>query len=119
MSFLGSIGHLMAASGLQEMMELIYASNAVVHMLTGKAVARAIRGHLLVDAALNALIAASTFDVPIPVCGETECEESTLKDVQVSITFDHLTPFVHMPLLNRGVYIHLCSVCFKNYPPGV
>ena len=28
----------MASSGLQELLEMIYASNAVVHMLTGKAI---------------------------------------------------------------------------------
>jgi len=38
MSFLGCIGHLLAASGLQKVLKLIYASNAVVHMLTGKAI---------------------------------------------------------------------------------
>ena len=38
MCFLCCIGHLMAASGLQELLELIYVSNAVVHMLTGKAI---------------------------------------------------------------------------------
>ncbi len=43
MSFLGSIGHLMAGSGLQAVLELFYASNTVVHMLSGKAIARAIR----------------------------------------------------------------------------
>jgi len=32
MNFLGSIGHLMAGSGLQEVLELVYADNAVVHM---------------------------------------------------------------------------------------
>ena len=46
----------MAASDLQELLELIYAPNAVVHMLIGKAIARAVRGHFIVDAALNALI---------------------------------------------------------------
>ena len=29
---MGSIGHLMAGSGLQEGLELVYADNAVVHM---------------------------------------------------------------------------------------
>ena len=66
MSFLGCIGHLMAASGLQDLLELIYSSNAVVHMLTGKAIARAVRGHFIIDAALNALLLAKTFDVPLP-----------------------------------------------------
>ena len=68
--FLGCIGHLMAASGLQELLELIYASNAAVHMLTGKAIVRAVRGNFIVDAQLNALILASTFNVPIPASDE-------------------------------------------------
>ena len=70
MSFLGCTGQLMAKSGLQELLELIYASNAVVHMLTGKTIVRAVRGHFIVDAALNALILASTFNVPIPASDE-------------------------------------------------
>ena len=35
-SFLGCIGHEMASSGLQKLMELIYAPNAVMHMLSGR-----------------------------------------------------------------------------------
>ena len=66
MSFLGSIGHLMDSSGLQEMLESIYAPNAVVHMLSGKAIARAVRGHFIVDAALNALMLHSGFNAPLP-----------------------------------------------------
>ena len=58
MSFLGCIGHLMAGSGLTELLEVIYANNAVDTMLTGKAIARAVRGHMLVDAALNAMLIA-------------------------------------------------------------
>ena len=49
----------------QESLELIYTSNAVVHILSGKAIARAVRGHFLVDAALNAIILYSVFNVPI------------------------------------------------------
>lgn len=56
MSFLGSIGHLMGGSGLKELLELIYAPNAVDHILTGKAVSRAVRAHILLDAVLNALL---------------------------------------------------------------
>ena len=52
MSFIGSIGHLIAESGLKELLALIYAPNAVEHILTGKAIARAVRAHLLVDAVL-------------------------------------------------------------------
>ena len=56
MSFLGSIGHLMTNSALQELLELIYTPNAVDHMLTGKAVSRLVRAHILLDAVLNALL---------------------------------------------------------------
>ncbi|KAG1678943.1 hypothetical protein GQR58_013119 [Nymphon striatum] len=56
MSFVGSIGHIMAGSGLQELLETIYANNTVTHMLNGKAIQRAVRGLLLVDAALNAMM---------------------------------------------------------------
>jgi len=38
MSFLGSIDQLMVGSDLREVLELIYASNAVDHMMTGKAI---------------------------------------------------------------------------------
>ena len=65
MSFLGAIGHLMAESGLKELLEMIYASNAVDHMLSGKAVSRAVRGHLIIDAALNALLYSSALGIPI------------------------------------------------------
>ena len=74
MSFLGSIGHLMAGSGLQDVLESFYASNTVVHMLSGKAIARAIRGRFMVDVVLNALILASSYNVPIPAL-EMETEE--------------------------------------------
>lgn len=66
MSFLGSIGHLMAGTGLQELLEVVYASNTVPHMLSGKAVTRAVRGHLLVDAALNTILLADLYNVPVP-----------------------------------------------------
>ena len=65
-NFLGCIGYLMAGSGLKELLEVIYASNAVDNMLTGKAISRAVRGHMLVDAALNAMLIAMTYDSLLP-----------------------------------------------------
>ena len=53
MNFLGAVGSLMAGSGLDTLLEDIYGENTVVHMLRGKAVQRAFRGHLLVDRCLN------------------------------------------------------------------
>ena len=40
MSFLSCIGHLMAVSDLKELLEVIYASNAVDNMLTVKPISR-------------------------------------------------------------------------------
>lgn len=56
MSFLGTMGHIMKDSGLRTLLELVYGPNTVNHILAGKAYERAVRGHFLVDAALNALI---------------------------------------------------------------
>nr|XP_047135832.1 uncharacterized protein LOC124813134 [Hydra vulgaris] len=52
MSFLGSIGKLMTGSGLEEVLEQVYSEDTVKHILKGKAVARAIRGHMLVQSVL-------------------------------------------------------------------
>ena len=63
MSFLGCIGYLMSGSGLQEVLETVYAPNAVIHMLSGKAVSRALRGHMLVDTALSAILVTKAYDL--------------------------------------------------------
>jgi hypothetical protein len=44
MNFLGSIGNIMNNTGLSELLESVYAPAAVVHMLSGKEISRAIRG---------------------------------------------------------------------------
>nr|XP_055038535.1 uncharacterized protein LOC129426304 [Misgurnus anguillicaudatus] len=56
MNLLGAIGTLMEGTGLRNIMEVVYGSNAVQHMMTGKSVQRAFRGHLLVDRCLNHLV---------------------------------------------------------------
>ena len=57
----------MASSGLQELLELIYAPNAVVHMLSGKAIARTVRAHFIVDAALNAMMLTDVINATLPI----------------------------------------------------
>ena len=49
MSFRGCIFSVMAASGLEELVGVEFAPNTVKHVLSGKPLARAIRGHILVD----------------------------------------------------------------------
>ena len=52
MSFYGSIGTIMAGSGFDKLFHNIYGKNAVKNMLSGKAVARASRAHILTESAL-------------------------------------------------------------------
>ena len=61
MSFLGSMGASMQGSGLEEVFEAIYAKNTIPHMMSGKAISRAIRGHLIVDYALNTMLIAKAY----------------------------------------------------------
>ena len=77
MSFLGSIGQLMAGSGLQERIEVVFTGNVVRHMLTGKAISRAVRGHMLVDAALNTILVAKAYHIPLPTKETDEPKRDT------------------------------------------
>ena len=84
MSLLGCIGHLMAGSGLQEVFQLIYAANSVVHMLAGKAIARAVRAHFIVDAALNAILLSNAMDIPPYSTSDGEAK-SSLEEVAADL----------------------------------
>ena len=53
MNLLGAIGTLLNGSGIKEILGTIYGKNAVQHIMTGKAVQRAVRGHLLLDQCLT------------------------------------------------------------------
>ena len=55
----------MAGSGLKEILEMIHVPIAVEHVLTGKAIARAMCAQLLVDAAVNILMVSKALKVPI------------------------------------------------------
>ena len=65
MSYLGAIGNIMTGSGLKEVLELIYAENAVEYIFGDKAIARGLHGPLKVDAVLNALLVSKTLNVPL------------------------------------------------------
>ena len=83
MSFLGCIGHIMAGSGLQSVLEQVYASNTVTHILTGKAYERAVRGHL-VASALNTVLAATCFGIPLPSSASTSEQPAGNQDKDAS-----------------------------------
>ena len=73
----------MAGSRIEDLLELVYAKNAVSHMLSGKAIARAVRSHFLVDAALNALL----INLPLPVsAGRNPPNEDLVQAEQMILT---------------------------------
>ena len=87
MSFLGSIGHLMKGSGIEDLLKVIYASNTVAHILSGKAVSRAVRGHFIVDASLHSLLAAKIFGFTLPA--ETTDLDISMESEDASTTRTH------------------------------
>ena len=68
MSYVGSLGFVMKGSGLQEALETIYGSNTVEHMFTGKAIARALRGHFLTESALQTRLLRSLLPAHLMAC---------------------------------------------------
>ena len=52
MSVIGSVGKEMESSSLSDVLETAYGSNSVKHILSGKAISRALRGHFLLQSAL-------------------------------------------------------------------
>ena len=63
MSFLGSVDSVMCSFGLTEALECCYGPNIVVQMMHGKAVARSLRGHFMVDSALWILLLQTLLDL--------------------------------------------------------
>ncbi|MES9882369.1 MAG: hypothetical protein ABW185_15970 [Sedimenticola sp.] len=59
MSACGSVFRMMKGSGIEEALEEVYGSNAIVHMMTGKSIARALRGLYLIDMALTTKLLAT------------------------------------------------------------
>ena len=82
MSFLSSIGHLMAGSGIKELFEMIklYARKAVKQIMSGKAISKAVCAHLLLDAVLNGLLLYKSMDVPLPCAAGVEQDDAESSD---------------------------------------
>ena len=79
MNFLGAIGTLMENTGLSNILQVVYKEHTVPHMMTGKAISRGLRGHMIVDQCLSTLLANIFME-------ETE---NTMKE-QLSILFSSL-----------------------------
>jgi hypothetical protein len=90
MSYLGSLGSVMLGSGLTEVLQTCFGPNTVGHMMSGKAVSKAVRGHFLVDGSLTILLLKIVTSKDF--C-ETNCSELL---AFCSITSDDVTEIENM-----------------------
>ena len=108
MSFLGSIGSMTKGSGLEEALEQVYGPNAAAHMMTGKAVSRALRGHFLVESALvNKLMLAITPNKSM----ESEKMTNTSDDSDTCVDSDTCADSDNKP----GLCKYMCENETLNY----
>ena len=82
MSYAGSIGSMMDGSGLEDALQTVYGENAVQHMLRGKAIAMAIRGHILVEAALTKKLQNMLCDTSVITTDDLVQIEETCRKVE-------------------------------------
>ena len=98
MSFLGSIGQFVSSSSLREVLDTIYGSDTVPHMLSGSAISSPFRDHLIVSGVLHATIISDVYECPLQDQFSAEESEKDLfsnklpesKLDKVSQVFDHL-----------------------------
>ena len=86
MSFLGAVGSIMDGSGLKEMLTQVYAEGSVDKILSGKAVAWAVRSHLLIVLIGSAQIiieTSATLQLPPPylLCAHFDISSCIILDI--------------------------------------
>ena len=89
MSFIGSIGHLMKGSGISEALTIVYGPNAVEHILSGKAISRALRDHFLIASALNSKLLSIFFPAHVERIELDTKEEDEKEDQDDVIDFEN------------------------------
>ena len=84
MNFLECIGATMNNSGLKDIIETIYGSNTIEHIISGKAISRAIQGHMIFDSFLDGMLLSKAIKMPF-------LEETEIKAVESSMIFRSYT----------------------------
>ena len=84
MNFLECIGATMNNFGLSDIIKTIYGSNTIEHMISGKAISRAIQGHMIFDSFLDGMLLSKAIKMPF-------LEETEIKAVESSMIFRSYT----------------------------
>ena len=85
MSYVGAIGKVMKGSGIEELFNEVYAENTVQQIISGKAVSRALRAHLLAESALISILFEDTKAVNIAEVNEfvSILEKKSLEEIEI------------------------------------
>ena len=85
MSYLVVIGKVMKGSGIEELFHEVYAENTVQQIISGKAVSRALRAHLLAESALISILFEDTKAVNIAEVNEfvSILEKKSLEEIEI------------------------------------
>ena len=96
-SFVGSIGSTMDGSGLQQIIETIYALIQFC-IMAGKAIARDLRAHFIVSAALYYILMCSTYGLSSVQAGKVELEINFLEccEPEEDVDFKTATELLEM-----------------------
>ena len=122
MNLLDAIGQFMDRNGLKEILEALFSENAVVHMLTGKAVHRAFRGHLLLGQCLTDQIVSTIivnepgFERLVKALEQLYCQvENSEIDVDRVQETDSMGKSVHAVALKKDLNYPELSKTWLNY----
>ena len=75
----------MSNSGLENILETIFAKNSIDHIMSGKIIYRVIKGHIIVDSVLNGLLLSKIFHDPISTIEKgNEMDSSNATDMLYS-----------------------------------
>ena len=80
---------------------MAFAPSTVKHVLSGKALARAVRGHVLVDSALSAIITGQTFPAAIRL--EAPSREPNNTTYQATESTSEKEPCEHQPVTDNNL----------------
>ena len=102
--------------GLKDLFSVVYAENTVPHMLSGKAIARAIRAHTLVELALHALMAADIFDNNRPDNNAADInEEESIDQAQDKHNRDEIIDAIITLDINEQCSINACQCSGRRH----
>ena len=84
MGYLGAVGKVMKGSGIEELFNQVYAENPVQHIISGKAIWRALRAHLLADSALISILFEDTEAINIAEVNEfaSVLEKKSIEEIE-------------------------------------